>query len=199
MYICIYVYVYMYMYICIYVYMYICVYVYMYICICKNAHTMYNTSVVCVKHASLCIAMYEYVHICMHIHRMHVKLKNLQVCKRVCWPPTPVRPCLQHQWKPKKQWGCGWPLFSVACQRRSGTVQAALPSMCHGMKFADLAWRVDVIKTELLCAHGFVQLWIPFYLTMTRIVVLSPIPLLHMLSSNSAKREFLCLNVVPDM
>ena len=64
--------------------MYICVYVYMYICICKNAHTMYNTSVVCVKHASLCIAMYEYVHICMHIHRMHVKLKNLQVCKRVC-------------------------------------------------------------------------------------------------------------------
>ena len=34
---------------------------------------------------------------------------------------------------------------------------------------------------------------------MTRIVVLSPIPLLHMLSSNSAKREFLCLNVVPDM
>ena len=45
---------------------------------------MYNTSVVCVKHASLCIAMYEYVHICMHIHRMHVKLKNLQVCKRVC-------------------------------------------------------------------------------------------------------------------
>ena len=123
---------------------------------------MYNISVARVKHASLCISMYEYVHMCMHIHRMHVKLQKTYKYVNVCVD-------LQHLW--------GHASNTSGSQKSSEAVDGHCSvwlakrgvepykppclQCVTAWNLLILAWRVDVIKTDLLWAHGLYSFEFP--------------------------------------